>query len=278
MFLKKPAVLAVITVGVLGVAGCSAADTSASEAPQLEHVHALAEDPDSEGLLVGSHTGIYRVSLAGEIDGPIGGHEFDAMGFTITDDAFLASGHPGPETPAELGSPSLGIIRSDDDGGTWSPVSLNGVEDFHVLTAAADGTVYGVGSTKPDLLISTDQGRTWSTGATVPMVALAATDAGLYAATEAGLQHSRDNGQSFTPLEDAPLLYTLAAGNEVLAGVSPDGVIWSMAASGDWTERGSAEGRVEALVPREDGSIALVDDRGAVLLADSGTEVLLRKG
>lgn len=275
---KKPALVALATAGMLTVAGCTATgDEPSAEPPRLEHIHALIEDPDTDGLLIASHTGIYGLSMSGDIDGPIGGHEFDAMGFALTDDAFLASGHPGPETPAELGSPNLGIIRSDDAGQTWSPVSLNGEEDFHVLTTGPDGTVYGVGSTRPDLLISTDQGRTWATGATVPMAALAVTETGLYAATEAGLQHSSDNGQSFSPLDDAPLLYALAVGDGVLAGVSPDGMIWTKDTTGVWTEQGTTEGRVEALELLEDGTIVLVDDRGVVRVTESGTELLLPK-
>jgi hypothetical protein len=52
------------------------------------------------------------------------------MGFTIVGpDSFLSSGHPDGRDRL----PSfLGLIRSDDGGRSWRPVSLLGERDFHV--------------------------------------------------------------------------------------------------------------------------------------------------
>ncbi len=58
------------------------------------------------------------------------------MGFTIVGpDSFLGSGHPGPGDP---GPSDVGLIRSDDGGAGWTPVSLSGRSDFHALTAGGD--------------------------------------------------------------------------------------------------------------------------------------------
>lgn len=129
--------LTTLTALALVITGCANTPTTEPDAatPRIEHVHGIAEDPRGTDLLVATHNGIYAVTPDGEVSGPIGGHDFDAMGFTIAEDTLFASGHPGPKTAAELGAPNLGIIQSDDYGQTWSPVALNGSTDFHVLTA-----------------------------------------------------------------------------------------------------------------------------------------------
>ena len=53
-------------------------------------------------------------------------------------------------------------------------------------------------------------------------------DAGLFAATEAGLQVSTDDGEAFRPVENAPVLYAVEArADGTLAGVGTDGAIWT---------------------------------------------------
>src|SRR5699024_172703 len=164
----------------------------------IEHVHGIVQNPNSDDVLIASHNGIFSIAPDGTATGPIGDYDFDAMGFTELDGVLFASGHPGLETPTELGSPNLGIIRSDDLCETWTPVSLTNVEDFHVLTSGPDGFLYGIGSSSPNIVVSRDKGLTWEPQGAISAVALAISDRGMYAATEQGVQISTDNGSSFS--------------------------------------------------------------------------------
>lgn len=257
--------------------GCAAPQTSGTDAvpPVIEHIHGVAADPNSENLFVATHGGIFTLTPEGALAGPIGGYDFDAMGFTVLDDALLASGHPGTQTPAELGSPNLGVIRSDDFGETWSPIALTGTTDFHTLTAGPDGTLYGIASDGVDLLISTDNGREWNRGATLAAADLAATNDGLYAAAEEGLLLSTDNGASFAPVADAPLLYALDVRPDgTLAGVGTDGALWSQNTEGTWQRLYPLQGAAQAFTAIGDDSFVVVDDRGIVQIAPDDTTVL----
>lgn len=246
----------------------------ASTTPVIGHVHGIAQDPSSANLLVASHNGIFAVAPDGVVVGPLGGYDFDAMGFAVNGETLFASGHPGLETPTELGSPNLGIIRSDDVGESWVPVALTNVEDFHVLTVDSDGVLYGIGSSSPNIVVSTDSGATWSPRGIVAAAGLAATDAGLYAATEQGLQFSTDQGNNFAVIDGAPLLYLLAVtSTDTLVGVGVDGFLWSQSGDGSWEQTESLPGPVQALGVSADDNPVLVDDRGIIEVTDQGSTV-----
>lgn len=264
---------AALFIVVLVVTGCAAAQSDDRDATaRIEHVHGIATDPRGDDLLVATHNGIFTVTPDGSVSGPIGGHDFDAMGFTVAGDTLFASGHPGEQTPAELGAPNLGIIRSDDYGLTWSPIALNGTTDFHVLTATPDGTLYGIASSQIDLLSSTDNGKNWTTHAPVAAADLAATESGLYAAAEEGLLVSTDGGNTFTPVAEAPLLYALEArADGTLVGAGTGGALWAQDDNQAWQRLESLDGAVQALSTIDD-RIILVDDRGIVdVTADDST-------
>ncbi|MCK3770926.1 glycoside hydrolase [Microbacterium aerolatum] len=260
----------------LTVTGCTPqADDTNAVPPSIEHIHGIAADPRGEDLFIASHGGIFTLTETGEMTGPIGDHDFDAMGFTTLGDTLFASGHPGMTTAEELGAPNLGIIRSDDFGATWSPVALNGSADFHVLTAAPDGMLYGFASTEVELLASADEGRTWTPRASFSAADLVATADGLYAATEEGLLISTDNGASFTPEVGAPALYTIDAGEDgTLAGVGTDGVLWSYGPDGHWRRMQSLQGAAQAFSVIDPDRFVLVDDRGVVEITPDDTNIL----
>ncbi|OYO20869.1 hypothetical protein CGZ93_11655 [Enemella dayhoffiae] len=265
--------LAAATVFLL--AGCAPGAVSDATPPTIEHVHGIAADPRGDDLLIATHNGVFTVTGDGKVTGPIGDDDLDAMGFTVVGSTFFASGHPGLSTPAELGSPNLGVIRSDDFGQTWTPVALTGSTDFHVLTAGADGTLYGIPSGSDSLLISTTDGEEWENKATIAAADLLATDAGLYAATENGLMLSTDQGTTFAAVAGAPALYTLAArGDGTLVGVGTDGVLWSQNAAGTWGRGASTTGTVQAFNILTDDRVVLVDDRGIVEITATDTKVL----
>jgi photosystem II stability/assembly factor-like uncharacterized protein len=79
----------------------------------------------------------------------------------VQPDLFLGSGHPDARD-LQNGTPSLlGLNRSTDDGRTWTPVSLSGEADFHVLRYLGN-RVYGYDATNDRLMVSRDAGKSWT--------------------------------------------------------------------------------------------------------------------
>lgn len=271
-------------VVAVGLVGCSSAppaestDTAPSALSVFEHVHGLGID-SNENVLVASHSGIYRVDAAGELSGPLGGESFDAMGFASAGDQYFVSGHPSPGS-ATFEGPNLGLLSSEDAGESWTSVSLAGETDFHTLTVNQNDPtkLYGLPSDGTPLLASADAGATWSEGASIQAFALVADPnvaERVYATTPEGMVVSDDDGQSFGPLADSPLLYVLAAASNAagsLVGVDVEGAVWVREAEeGPWSERGIVEGTAYAITMGADGQrIALIDDRGLVESFDGG--------
>jgi hypothetical protein len=134
----------------------------ASEDPGPIHVHALGINPGDGALFIATHTGLFRAPEGASEAERVADRYQDTMGFTIVGpDQFLGSGHPDGREDLP---PFLGLIRSDDAGETWEPVSLLGKADFHALESSGD-VVYGFGSDfktrEQRLLVSTDAGKTW---------------------------------------------------------------------------------------------------------------------
>lgn len=262
------------------LAGCSTTPAStASSAPAdaphaFGHIHTLVPQEDGT-VFVGTHAGLFRVSKDGSVEGPLGEYDFDVMGLAAADDVLIASGHPGPQTPPELGAPNLGIVTSDDDGESWKPVAFTGTEDFHVLVGGSGKQVFGIGSTKQAVRISADAGKTWTDGATIAAADLAVTkDGTVYAATQEGLLASDDDAATFDPAGDAPLLYSIDASGDDLVGVDTEGQLWRRKGT-EWHELGKTEGVVAALGLAPSGVVYLVDDRGIVAFdGDSDTVIL----
>lgn len=274
---RVAAIAAAVTAALL-LAGCASTPSepdAAAHGATFGHVHGIVDSGDGV-VLLGTHTGLYTLTEDGTVTGPVGGIDLDAMGLTASGDTLYASGHPGPATPTELGAPHLGIVRSTDAGQTWEPVSFTGEEDFHVLTTTPDGVLHGIGSSSRVLRSSGDHGTTWSEGAELPAVDLAAAaDGTLFAATQDGVQLSADGGATFTPAPGAPVLYLAEADPAGgVVGVDTDGTLWRLVGA-TWEEIGSATGTVQALGVTADGAIVLVDDRGVVWIRDTTATVLV---
>ena len=271
-----------VLAAVLVLAGCSPTAPSATPPtgamPMFEHIHELVVEPSDGTLLVATHEGLYRLSIdsAGTATavGPIGGLDFDPMGFTIADGTAYASGHPGPTTPATFGSPNLGLITSTDTGETWTNVSLTGETDFHGLTVMTGGgdlpRVFGYDGSAQRLERSLDGGVTWTAGASLAARDILAVDDQLYATTADGLAISTDNGATFTIDATAPALYVLAADSEgTMAGVDTTGTLWTRIAGQEWVPGGTVAGAPQAFAV--DGiRIYVADDRGIAVTNDAG--------
>ncbi|GAA1464606.1 F510_1955 family glycosylhydrolase [Microbacterium thalassium] len=269
MHFRLPAAVAAAAAAAI-LTACTAQTAATDDdhaSASSTHVHAIITDPATGGTILGTHEGLLPVGSDGAIGEPIGGYEFDAMGLAVVGDAFVASGHPGANTPSEWGSPHLGIIRSDDAGRSWEPMAYSGTKDFHALAAGPDGILYGLATDDPALLTSADGGATWGpAGADLSAYALAVDSTRtVYATTPDGVMFSVNEGTTFAPVPDSPALYLLSASPDraTLVGADTSGTIWVSAdAAASWTEAGVAEGQAQAVALTSTGEIAVVDEAG----------------
>ncbi len=273
--------IATILTATLLLSGCAATSTPGS-IPSTEvtfqHIHKLEAGQADGGLLVAAHDGLYRLVLGtnGEatVVGPVGGFDFDLMGFAIAGGTAFASGHPGADTTGTFGTPNLGLISSTDMGENWTSVSLTGVTDFHALTASVDGNtdarVFGIDTSKQRIQRSLDGGRTWSEGAEIVARDIFAVGQQLFATTPDGLAVSDDDGSTFVIDSSAPDLYLVAADHEgQLVGVDINRTLWTRNAGGVWTSGSTVTGQPEALAV--DGKrIYVADERGIAFTEDLG--------
>lgn len=198
--------LSLTIAAISALAGCgddqsrSVPNDAFVEDTGVQHIHGLGINPADESLLIATHTGLFRAG-AGEMEARrIGDRRQDTMGFTVVGpDRFLGSGHP--DARDEL-PPLLGLIRSDDAGRSWEPISLLGEADFHVLRARGR-RIYGFDATHARLLTSADGGRSWeqrTPPAAVIDLAVDPHDAlSVVASTEAGIFGSGDAGRTWRP-------------------------------------------------------------------------------
>jgi BNR/Asp-box repeat len=223
-------------VGLL-VAGCGGredSDEQASPGPKVGdpgpvHVHGLGINPADRALFIATHTGLFRAGEGEPRATRVGGRFQDTMGFTVVGpNDFLGSGHPdGREKLPSF----LGLIRSQDAGKRWRPISLLGKRDFHVLEAAGE-RIYGFGSDfdtrEQGFLISDDGGRSWSKRAVPePLIALALDPKDpdrLLASGEHSLYLSQDAGRRWLALSGSA---GLVAWSDRVVVVDGDGAVSS---------------------------------------------------
>lgn len=242
-----------VALAVLLTAGCSTAQEAARPGepnadPGFGHVHGLGQDSVNGRVYAAAHYGLFEVNADGSTTRVADRYQ-DTMGFTVADaDVFYGSGHPDPR---EGGPPHLGLIRSTDRGQTWQTLSLRGEVDFHALTATGS-TLYGWDSQSSMVLRSDDGGRQWHRGAQVRVADLSVDPEAprtVLATGEPGLLESRDGGASFVLAASQPpqplLLIHHLKGQKGLAGLGPDGTVWTGQNSG-WVQAGRLPGPPEA--------------------------------
>lgn len=275
---RTHSVLAATTAALFALAACApaagpaqrGASSTAQNPVPGSHVHGLAVGGESGRILLATHDGLFDVTStpAAKI-----GETNDLMGFTAgpADGVFYASGHPGPGS--QLPNP-LGLIKSEDGGKTWEPLSRQGQSDFHALAVTQAGIVAFDGT-----LRTSADGKTWNTAAvSFAPAALAAHPAGstVLATTPDGIQRSTDGGQTWKPLANGPVIQFAAFADPMEAvGVEPDGTVhYSADAGTTWAKKGRIDGRVSAIAATNgaDGSpwIWAATAGGVVVSTDGG--------
>lgn len=216
------------------------------------HVHDLGVNPADGRVQVATHDGLYVID--GERADKAGDAHSDLMGFAVVGpDTFIASGHRAINEP---GPANMGLIRTTDAGQSWSVVSLDGVSDFHALTAVGQGQrIYGLDSATGAVKRSGDGGRNWQEAAAIEARDLDADPAApdrVVATTPNGLMVSTDAAESFRPATaqpPRPLVFVdhlpdaKDAGS--VAGLDGSGQLWRRDGNG-WRSGGPGIGPPQA--------------------------------
>ena len=181
--------------------GSAVRDLLAPTDPGPIHVHGLGINPADKSLFIATHTGTYRAPQGVGKATRVGDSRQDTMGFTVVGpNRFLGSGHPDVRTNLPT---RLGLIESTDEGKTWTPISLLGEADFHVLRSRGK-RVYGFDSTNGRLLVSGDSGRTWSQrpipGPLIDLAVHPQKPSRIVATTEGGIIASQDDARTWRAL------------------------------------------------------------------------------
>jgi photosystem II stability/assembly factor-like uncharacterized protein len=289
------ACLALLLLAAVAFAGCGGEDSGDAGASDLAvpwvdpdgeppYIGSLSVNPEDSSVLMGTNTGLFRIAaegtsepekITGDLSTPDGNGEISAslVAEYTGPGQLLGSGHPseGQSLP-----PVLGLIRSEDDGRTWTSVSELGTSDFHALELSQNrlvGSLFG----QSQVLVSEDEGKSWETrSAPMPLVALEVDPSDpdrWLGSTERGLFTSTDGGGSWRQTDPVPNMRLAWAESGELYRIDPGGQIKVSTDGGEsWEDRGSTGGEPHALAVGDDGTLyaALLD--GTVKVSDDGGE------
>ncbi|WP_166665703.1 F510_1955 family glycosylhydrolase [Kribbella caucasensis] len=276
VFVAVLAVVLAVALPFLFGSDDKAGSPAAGSDPGVAHVHGLGVDPKDGTLYAATHHGVFRIPASGTAT-RIADRYQDTMGFTVVGPRhFLGSGHPDlrEDKPSRLG-----LIESTDGGETWQSLSLEGRADFHVL-AAAHGRVYGFDAASSQFMVSTDR-RSWESRGLTPLVdfAVSPTEADTILATlQDGLARSTDGGRSFAIVTGTPPLVFLAwPAADLVYGVTVTGAVMASSDGGaTWEQRGSLDGRPEALIADGSQIVHAATESGIYTSTDGGRTFRLR--
>ena len=203
--MRRKVALAVILVTTAATLRFMAAPL-AEETVNLRHLHGLGYSADGNRLKIANHYGIAVYSEGRWSKAPGPAHDY--MGFAVTGDFIISSGHPEGSSISRL----LGLIRSEDRGKTWTSLGFEGEADFHIVAAGHATNVIYVYTLAPNSRMPVpgiyrrvnETGSGWrharANGLLGDLNVLAAhpTETGtIAAATTEGLFLSKDSGDAF---------------------------------------------------------------------------------
>jgi hypothetical protein len=267
--------LAALAVLVIAAALVRVGGEGASSDAGPVHVHGLGVNPADGALFVATHTGLFRAGAGESTSARVGDTHQDTMGFTVVGpDRFLGSGHPDARSDLP---PLLGLIESTDAGRSWTPVSLLGEADFHVLRSAGD-RVFGYDVTKDRLLVSDDAGRSWTEverpGPLLDLVVnpededhLLATAAGPLGN---GLYDSVDGGRSWRHVGDAVGLLAWTARDRLFLVDGRGEVFASRDGGRTFERRGGVEGEPAAFLGQDTDELYVALHDGTIVRSTDG--------
>ena len=146
-----------------------------------------------------------------------------------SDGTLYASGHDNATT----GSAALGLLRSSDNGSTWTVVTGQGRLDLHAL--AVRGSTL-VGRSDDRLIVSQDGGTRWQPAATVAADSLTLDTSTLWVTSIGGLARSDDDGAQLRHVADAPTLrWGALATDRTVWGIDTTGRIWRREGPDTWS-------------------------------------------
>lgn len=217
--LIKPAIVAIILVGlaIVGLAFFGRPQSSGNTV-QFRDIHGLGFSSDGKQLIVPAHDG-FRIF--------VGRHWLtphlpvnDYMGYSAVDDGFYSSGHPGPGS--NLVNP-LGLIRSTDEGQTFTTLDFKGESDFHLMSVGYHNHAIYVLNPSPNsrlsagLYYSLNEGQNWKqsrgegiSGSVLQIAAHPVEIQIVAVAAEGGVYLSNDYGNTFTRIMDDGQIRALA--------------------------------------------------------------------
>jgi hypothetical protein len=272
-----------VAVLAVAIAGCGGDGSTKSDSgspvttsdQSSQHVHGLGVNPRDGSLMIATHTGLFRAGKGERTASRVGGSEQDVMGFTVVGpDRFLGSGHPDPRQAGQ--PPSLGLIRSTTAGTSWSPVSLTGNADFHVLRSRGS-RVFGFNVLDGSLMTSADGGRNWRVHPPPgPLVDLAIDPRDLHhliASTNRDLVESRNDGRAWRTLRRGAVGLIAWPSSNRLVFIDADGNVhrsrdggrtWRDGVGGIGSQPAALMAHASELyAARVDGNVVRSDDGGA---------------
>jgi hypothetical protein len=269
---------AALLLGGCGGSGGEAAPEQFTGAPlELQdpgaiHVHGLGYDPKRKILYLATHTGMFELPDGAAKALRITDSYQDTMGFTLVGpDMFLGSGHP--DAREEL-PPLLGLIRSTDRGRTWTPVSLLGEADFHVLRSQGK-TVYGFDSSNERLLASNDAGLSWKRRQVPEALLDLAVDPSdpqhLLASGGAVLYRSKDGGRTWHAVASGIAGYLAwPSAKRVFVAALDGGFVSAGSDRGPWRSRGSLSSPPAALLALSERTLFAALHDGTIKESNDG--------
>ncbi len=264
---------------VLFAVGCGDDGQESSPVSKLDdpgpvHVHGLGVDPKDGALFIATHTGLFRAEKGQQESKRVADRYQDTMGFTVAGpNRFLGSGHPDFQKDPDL-PPLLGLIKSEDAGQSWEPVSMLGEADFHVLESSGP-RVYGFDSSGGRLMVSVDGGQHWIERATPePLISLAMdpSDPGRVVIAGEGRLYLSLNGRGrWQALDGDPGLLAWPTSKRLYRVGGDGGVSVSRGAAKAWRQVGElggqpaafeAEGPNDLYAALHDGTVKRSTDGG----------------